>query len=193
MIIAGSDVSGNVRRGGQKRYIAFVVGTEERVNKIYKNIGLKEIHMAKLSDPQREYVYQKLNLQHSEILAWCFEVEKQNIVHYIFNHPRLHPRTRSKESIEKKFDHHLLRAFKNTLENFTYSHKIGLKDLTVECDSDMFYTVEYWGMKNKYRGKAYELSDAIAWFNEKSRKIKQCAPLNLKDEIKNKMESELLE
>jgi len=192
MIIAGSDVSGNVRRGGQKRYIAFVVGTEERVNKIYKDIGLRKIHMAKLSDAQREQVYQRLNLQHSKILAWCFEVEKQNIIHYIFNHPRLYPKTRSKESIEKKFDYHLLRAFKNTLENFTYSHQIGLKDLTVECDSDMFYTVQYWGMKNKDRGKAYQLSDAIAWFNEKSRKIKQCIPLDLKDEIKSKMESELL-
>ena len=192
MIIAGSDVSGNTRGGGQKRYIAIVIGTEERINKIHKDIGIKEIHMSELTPNQREKVYRKLNFNRSDIVAWCLDVEKQNIVHGIFKHTRLFPKKTNKGFIEKKFDHHLLQAIRSRIENFTYTRNGGLRDLTVQCDSDMFHTVKYWGMHDQHKGKAFELADAVAWFNEKNRKIKHCIQLDLKKGIKDEMESEFI-
>jgi hypothetical protein len=47
-------------------------------------------------------------------------------------------------------------------------------------------------MKKKQRGRAYEISDAIAYFNEKERKVKGCTDLDLRDKLRKQMECELL-
>lgn len=42
-------------------------------------------------------------------------------------------------------------------------------------------------MKNERKGKAYELSDAVAWCNEHGRILKGCQEMDLRDEIFSKM------
>lgn len=192
MILAGSDVSGNTVGGGQHRHIAFLVGKEESINTIYNKIGLKEIHMVRLTDTQKENVYRLLDFSTNDILAWCFHVEKQNTVDYIQNHEKLHPKTKSRESIHKRFDHLLLKEFREKLESFCSQNRISITDLQVECETDMAYTIDNWRMKKKSRGRAYEISDAIAYFNEKARKIRGCGDIDLRDKLRKQMESELL-
>ena len=112
MLVAGTDVSGNTVGGGQHRHISFLIGSEDSINKLYKDINLKEIHMVRLSEPIRQHVQQKLDFRGSDILAWCFHVEKQHTVDYISRHERLHPKTRPKESIFRHFDYLLLQQFR---------------------------------------------------------------------------------
>jgi hypothetical protein len=192
MLIAGSDVSGNTIGGGQHRHISFLIGNEESVNKLYKDIDLKEIHMVRLDESIRQHVLQKLDFKGSNILAWCFHVEKQHTVDYISKHERLHPKTKPKESIFRHFDYLLLQQFKEQIESVCFAQKTTLDELTVECDSDMRFTVQNWKMKDRSRGKAYEIADAIAYFNEKDRRIKGCVDVDLRDKIRKQMETDLL-
>ena len=49
-----------------------------------------------------------------------------------------------------------------------------------------------WKMQQVSRGKAYELADAVAWFNQKHVKINSCIEMDLRDSIKESMERDLL-
>ncbi|MGI0056897.1 MAG: hypothetical protein ACREAK_05930 [Nitrosarchaeum sp.] len=192
MLIAGSDVSGNTIGGGQHRHISFLIGSEESINKLYNDIHLKEIHMVRLTESARKHVQQKLDFRGNDVFAWCFHVEKQHIINHIANHERLHPKNKPRESIFRHFDYLFLQQFKEQLEAICYSHKTSLDELTVECDSDMQFTIQNWKMRKKSRGKAYEIADAIAYFNEKDRKTKGCVDVDLRDKIYRQMEYDLL-
>lgn len=148
--------------------------------------------MVRLTEQMRQNVKQKLDFTGNNILAWCFYVEKQNTVDYIYKHERLHPANRPKKSIYRHFDYLLLQEFKDKIENMCYSYKIGVDELTVECDPDMLYTIKNWKMKYKTGGKAYEIADAIAYFNEKGHKIKGCIDMDLRETIRKQMEYGLL-
>jgi len=101
MIIAGSDVSGN-EEDGQSRHIAFVIGSEESINALYNEVGIKEIHMVKLSSEQRSQVVQKLDFKKHGIKAWCFHVGKQRVTDEIYAHIRLKPKNQRKEKNKSK-------------------------------------------------------------------------------------------
>lgn len=192
MIIGGTDVSGNTVGGGQHRYIAIVIGKEESINRVYGKIGLAEIHMVRLDAQQKSTVRQNLDFKSDEILVLCIEVERQHIVDLIFKHTRLHPKTRSRQSIQQRFDYHLLDLIKERIETFALSHKSALIDIIIQCDSDMELTIKNWKMTSTRRSKAYEISDAVAHFNEKGIRLKGCIDLDLRDELKRRMEYDLL-
>lgn len=192
MIIGGADVSGNTVGGGQHRYIAIVIGKEESINRIHNKIGLKEIHMVRLDAQQKLTVKQNLDFRSDEILVLCIEVERQHIIDLIFSHARLHPRTRSRQSIQQRFDHLLLDLIKKRMETFAFGHGSALTDIVIQCESDMELTVKNWKMPSARRGKAYEISDAVAHFNEKGTKLKRCIELDLRDELRSRMEYDFL-
>lgn len=59
---------------------------QEKINSLYDEIGLKEIHMVRLDEKQKERVIRILDFTKSDILAWCLKVDKQHIVDYMYNH-----------------------------------------------------------------------------------------------------------
>ena len=191
MIIAGSDVSGN-ENDGQSRHIAFIIGQEESINAIYKDIGIKEIHMVKLSAEQRTHVVQKLDFKKYGIKAWCFHVGKQRITEEIYEHIRLQPKNKRKDKIHQNFDYHLLNHFRPEIEKLTIPQSMEFSDLRVQCDADMALTIEFWKMKREMKGKAFELSDAVAWCNEHNRSLKGCQEMDLIDTIYSQMSYDLL-
>ena len=193
MLVGGADVSGDNRREGQRNYIAFLVGTEERINKIYNNIGINGIHMSELSEKERMQVHRNLNFNSNDIHVWCLHVQRQHIENYILNHNRLRNYKKPKVNIHKNFDYHLLNSIKVELENFVYSRKQEFSDIVVQTDSDMRDTVEQWNIMRVDEGRAYELADAVAWFNQRNIQIDSCDDMDLRDSIKSLMEQDLLE
>jgi len=75
MLVGGADVSGDNKREGQRNYIAFLVGTQEIINKIYNDIGINSIHMSELSEKQRMQVHHNLNFDSNGIHVWCLHVQ----------------------------------------------------------------------------------------------------------------------
>ncbi|PIW35626.1 MAG: hypothetical protein COW26_03450 [Nitrosopumilales archaeon CG15_BIG_FIL_POST_REV_8_21_14_020_33_23] len=192
MFVGGADVSGDKRREGERNYIAFLVGTKERINKIYDNIGIDGIHMSELSDPQREQVRRNLDFKHNDVRAWCFHVQRQHIEDYFIHHSRLKNPKLPKISIHKNFDHYLLRSIKDDLEKFVFPYHQELSDIVVQTDWDMKHTIEHWKMQRVDEGIAFQLADAIAWFNQKHIRIDNCKDMDLRDYIKSSMEQDLL-
>ena len=190
MIIAGSDVSGDVNKG-QHRHIAFVIGKEDDVNSLHKKIGIREIHMLRLEDWEKTHVIQTIDFEQYNIKAWCFYVNKQNVINSIYNHQKLRPKNRMKEKVYQVFDRYLLDHFKSDLENITYPHGLKLTDLHIQCEGDMSNTVINWKMTPEHKGKAYEFSDAVAWCNERGKKLKGCYEHDLEEELFNKTSYDL--
>ena len=192
MLVGGADVSGDNRREGQRNYIAFLVGTQERINKIYNNIGINGIHMSELSEKQRTQVHRNLNFNSNDIHVWCLHVQRQHIENYILNHDRLRNYKKPKVNVHKNFDYHMLNSIKTELENFVYSRKQEFSDIVVQTDSDMRDTIEQWNMMRVDEGRAYELADAVAWFNQRNIHVNFCDDKDLRDNIRLLMEQDLL-
>jgi hypothetical protein len=191
MLFAGSDVSGD-ENDGQIKYIAFIVGKEEDINSQHNDIDINEIHMVRLEPQEKKQVIERIDFESYNLKAWCFYVDRQQIVDSIFNHIRLHPKNKRKPTIHKSFDSHFLYQFKDDLEEFTYKHGTALNDLQVQCDGDMSLTIKNWRMKKAPRGKAHQLADAIAWCNERDQKLNGCQEVALQEIIRNRMQQDLL-
>jgi hypothetical protein len=192
MLVGGADVSGDKQGEGQRNYVAFLIGTEERINRIYKDIGINGIHMAELSESERQHVHNNLNCKYDDIRVWCLHVQRQHIEQYILNHSRLKNYKKPKVNVHKNFDYHLLRSIKNELENFVFPYRQEFSNIVVQTDGDMGDTVVQWKMQQVSRGKAYELAYAVAWFNQKHVKINSSIEMDLRDSIKESMERDLL-
>ena len=76
--------------------------------------------------------------------------------------------------------------------NFAAKHRCEVRDIEVECDSDMRDTALAWGMKPVAGAKAYDLADVIAWSNVHGRVIKTCKEVDIRDQIYKDMRRDLL-
>lgn len=188
MLIAGSDVSG-IQGLGEQSYISFIVGTQEAINSMHKNTGVKKIHMIRLDENEKNNVINALDFCRPDVNAWCFYVERQNIVNNIFNHPRFKKKPGLKESVYVEFDKIFLKCFRHELNDFCIQHNEEIRKLSVECDSDMTQSIRRWNFTNLNEGKASELSDAIAWCNSHNKKLNGCREVNLANEIDSKLTS----
>lgn len=169
MLLGGADASGykqkkGERGEGQRNYLCFLVGTEERINKIHKDVGLDEIHMSELDEKEIQQVHDNLDFKHDDIRVWCFHVNRQLLEKYILKHPKLTYHKIPKLNVHKNFDHHLLNLFKDELESFIFPRHEDYSDLEIQTDSDMEFAVKHWRMKRvdkKKEGIAFGLADAV--------------------------------
>ena len=197
MLLGGADVSGDKHREGEqtegeRNYLSFIIGTEERIKKIYKDIGIDGIHMSELSESQRQHVHDNLNLKHSDVRVWCFHVQRQHLIDYILLHSKLAYNKKPKLNIHKNFDHHLLNLFKDELDSFVFPLKHEYSELVIQTDDDMKDVVEHWRMGRDNKGIAFELADAIVWFNKKRINVDNCIERDYRDQLKKLMEHDLL-
>ena len=126
--VGGADVSGDKhglgeQREGERNYISFFVGIEDVINTIYNNIGIDGIYMSELSDKQIEQVRHNLDFHSNDVRVWCFHVQRQHVEDYFINHTKLRSRKIPISNIHKNFDLHLLRSFKNELEDFVFPYR----------------------------------------------------------------------
>lgn len=187
MIIAGADVAGS-KKFGEHRVIALVIGIEEDINSLYNKIGLPEIHMSELEETVRNQVIEKLDFKGKNILVFSLMVEKIKTVHKIHEYKKRQDPLFPVNVIFQHFDSSLLDEIKDRIEKITYRHGVGIRDLPVECENDMSNTVRTWRMQKKPMGKAYELSDAIAWCCNNDKRIKGIIRLDLVSKLRKKME-----
>lgn len=192
MLLLGADVSGNLTGDGQSRHIGLVLGTEENVNRMYRNLGLsKKIHMVAMSKLQRKTVFQNLEFN-DKLLGLCLNVEKQKTISSIINDPKFNPLTTPKSRLQKHFDYLVLKSIRPIIAPFLVSHGCEISDVIMQCDSDMVKTGRNWQMETSDRGRAYEIADVVAWFNGHSNPIKSCQEINLVYELLMQMRLDFL-
>ena len=191
MLIGGIDVSGD-RHQGQNNHAALVVGAVDAINRAYNKIGINPIHMSELSKRQRLMVHNNLDLSSNDISAWCFHISRQRIEDDMLKLTRSKKSRMPRINIHKSFETYWFRRFRSDLESFAARFRMELTEVTIQADADMNPTLKYWGMPSKCRGRAYELSDAVAWFNQKGIKIRDCKTVDLREKIRNDMEQGLV-
>ncbi len=191
MVLIGSDAIGQSKIS-QHQYIAIVIGTDESINRIYNNIGLPEIHMRDLTPNQRRRVMETLDFGPHDLTALCLHLERQTIIDDLRINEKLNPKRKQKIAIHKHFDYLLLKEIKNLIEEFTLLHGQHVDDLTMQCDGDMLLTAQNWNMGTTMRGRAYELSDALAFCNQRRHHVDGCHELDLRDKLRTKMYQDLL-
>ena len=191
MLIGGADVSGS-KTDGQQNHAALVVGKEDAINRIYNNIGISPIHMSEMSQHQRCQVYDRLDFSSDEAVVWCFHVSRHRAVNSMKERIASGKKRKPKTNIHKSFDSYWFQLFRDTLTDFAANFRAELSDIAIEADADMLPTVKNWNINGRYKGKAYELADAVAWFNQKGDKIQNCKVMDLRDAITWSMERHLL-
>ena len=97
------------------------------------------------------------------------------------------------EKMYKHFDYLLIKEIRDIVEQFAFFRRCELKEIIMQCDSDMAKTGTNWKMCIAKEGKAYEIADAIAWCNRCSATIKQCKELDLAKKLRIDMQRDLLE
>jgi len=187
VIIIGADVSGNLSGGGQSRHIAIVLGTEESVNRTYRKIGVHAIHMVSMSHAKRQQVFQNLAFGDRDLVGLCLNVERQKAIDAVTNDPRFVSRHMSKSRIHKQFDYLLFRKIRDIVEPFAYERGCEIKDIVMQCDSDMSKTGVNWRMRTADGGRAYDLADAVAWCNEHGRRLRHCREIDLAGKLRGEM------
>ena len=191
MLIGGVDVSGS-KADGQQNHVALVVGKEDTINRIYNNVGISAIHMSKMSKPQRDQVLKNLDFSSNEIAVWCFHVNRRQIEDCIQKRITSEKKRKSKVNIHKSFESYWFQLFKDELADFAVRFRAEISDIVVEADADMRPTIKNWNIDSKHKGRAYELSDAVAWFNQKGINIQNCKVVDLRSAIMDSMEHHLL-
>ena len=180
------------RHGSQHNHAALIIGKEDEISRIYNNIGISPIHMSEITEQKRQHVYGNLDFSSNEIRVWCFHISRRQIENDIQERLRTRNSRKSRISIHKNFDTHWFRLFRNDLETFAAKLRTELSEIVIEADSDMVPTLKNWNINSTYKGKAYELSDAVAWFNQKGARLEQCKIMDLRTNIEELMKHSLL-
>ena len=80
MLLAGVDVSGSKSVGNHK-FMGIVIGTQESICCIDKNLESKQIHMNALTDKKKQdAILSKLRFNGNENIAFCIRLDKDTIV-----------------------------------------------------------------------------------------------------------------
>lgn len=190
MLIGDVDVSGDIQQG-QHNHATLIVGKEDTINKAYNKIGISPIHMSELSERQRLQVRNNLDLSSSEIAAWCFHINRRRIEADMSEYIRSRGNRMPKINVRKSFETYWFRMFQCDLKSFATLLRTDLSEIAIQADADMIRTLKSWRIVSKYKERAYEISDAIAWFNQKGVKIQDCKIKDLRDRIRKDMKQGL--
>ena len=186
MLVGGADVSGS-EADGQQNHVALVVGKEDTINKIYKNVGISPIHMSEMSERQRRQVLDNLDFSSSEITVWCFHVNRQRIENTMQELITSGKKRKPRINIHKSFESYWFQLFRSELVAFATEFRADISDIVIEVDADMRPTIQNWNIDGRYKGRAYELADAVAWFNQRGVKMQDCRVVDLRDRIISSM------
>ena len=123
--------------------------------------------------------------------VWCFHIDRRNIERAVRERMKSQKKRRSRTNIHKSFDSYWFPLFKGEPTDFAARFRAELSDIVIEADADMRQTVKNWKIEYKHKGRTYELSDAVAWFNQKGVRIQNCRDVDLRGPIMEGMERHL--
>ena len=168
MLLAGVDVSGSKPVGNYK-FMGIVIGTQESICCIDKNLESKQIHMSAVIDKKKQdAILSKLRFNGNENIAFCVRLDKDTIVKEISTRKKLghrHPR----KNIFRAYDYLLYKYMHERITTFLAKHNHALSDVAFQCDSDCRDFIKANGLRHDSIGNAHRLADIVAWSNNKNK------------------------
>ena len=183
-MIAGMDVSGDPKSGNHK-FMAIVIGTDEKVNALTSDLGSKPIHMKNLRKSDRNAVMNRVKFDGTEIAGFCIHLEKDRALSTVMEH--LAKKDKQSYDNRKKLSrtcHALMwEMIRDPLESFLLLHGCVAQDLVFQCDADCRGFASDRGWRHENCGPAYSLADILAWGNSHGREPTGTMSLDIADRL----------
>lgn len=189
-LVAAVDVSGDQRSGNHK-FLAIVIGTEEKINAIRKNLGNNKIHMSTIkSQSAKERIISKVIFDGRESIAFCLRIDMKHILEPIKS-KRTTQKRKGQKRIYRIYYNAVIYLVRKRIENFLTSHHYAIHDVYFQCDIDCRNMIKDNGLKHDSPGSAHDLADVVAWANNRCVEPKGVIPIDLTEELKNSLEKTL--
>lgn len=185
-IVAGLDVSGDQKAGNYK-YMALVMGTDEKIKAIARHIGKKSSHMRDAkSKTVKERILSKVKFDGVESIAFCMYMDKRSILSPIIQKTDSNNRM-AHNRIYRRYNLIAMHHMRSRIDAFLASHNHSVHDVIFECDDDCRGFVKDNGLRHCDPGNAHSLADNTAWANNHGGEPYGTIPVNLAREIRKGM------
>lgn len=175
-------MSGDSDSGGYK-YMAIVIGTEEKVSSVAKKLG-SPIHMREIASRKKKIsLVSMLEFDRKEVIAYCIKVNRDKAALKISKLRKSRKKNIPYSRIIRAHNRLLLRRLRGPIEEFTVMHGCNVAELAFQCDSDCESFLKDNGLNYVDGGAAHELSDMTAWGNNAGREPRGTVALDLEDEL----------
>lgn len=184
MLLAGVDVSGRPDTGNYK-FMSVVIGTDEKIESITKNLGMKNTHMHNISDQGvRDSIISRVNFDGKQCVAFCYRIELDKIIKRI-------NATRAKNVRKRKIFttcYYIMWALvQDHVKSFLRKHRCDAHDVVFQCDGDSEAFLKTVGLRPGYKGRAHSLADIVAWANNNKKEPDGVISVDLSGEISRRM------
>ncbi len=186
MLVGGMDLSG--RPNDDSKYMGLVVGVEENLVAMIKNLEINKIHSATLKTSRmRRELASKLEFNYRENIALCIRLDKHDIIE---NAKKKISPTRYR-AIHRRYNHLLYKFIHEDITKFTTSHKEELSRINFQCDLDCLGFVVDNNLCHSKNAFIHTLSDLVAWANNDEMNIDGLIHLDSTEWIKEKLNENL--
>lgn len=178
------DVSGDQYSGNHK-FLAVVIGTEEKINAIVKNLGNNKTHMSMIKSKSiKDRIISKVIFDGRESIAFCIRIDMRHILESVKSKRTVHRRT-GQNRIYRIYYKTVIFLIRTYIENFLVNHHCAISEIPFQCGDDCKSMIKYNGVNHDRPGSAHDLADIVAWANNRYMEPKGVVSINLTDEIKN--------
>lgn len=189
-LVAAMDVSGDQYSGNHK-FLAVVVGTEEKINAIVKNLGNSKTHMSMIKSKNiKDRIISEVIFDGRESIAFCIRIDMKHILEPIKSRRTTQRRT-GQSRIYRIYYRAVIYLVRKHIENFLASHRYAIHDIYFQCDDDCRNMIKYNGLKHDEPGSAHDLADIVAWANNRCMEPEGVVSIDLTGAIKGYLKKTL--
>ena len=186
ILLVGMDASGNPTSGNHK-FVAIIIGTEERIASLVRRLGNRAIHMNMIrNQKEQNRIIESLIFDRTECVAFCIRLERKKILEKI-SHTRRRNRSFNNRKLLHTYHYLVCRAIRGHIEKFLHQHGCGIDDVVFQCDGDCRDLAKDVGWRYGDAGSAHMLADIVAWANSHGREPVGVVSLDLTDSIYEQM------
>ena len=168
MLVAGMDASGNSSLGS-RRFMGVVIGTQEGIHLIVKQLGHHQSHMRMITDKDKQNeIISKLQFDRDKVIAFCVQLDKDDIVAKTQEAKKTRHRY-SRKRIYRTYDHLLYTHIQEKIKAFAVKHHHDIDEILFQCDQDCLDFVKSNGLKFDRPGSTHMLADIVAWSNNRGK------------------------
>lgn len=179
------DVSGNQEKSNYN-YLGVVLGTNESIQNLSKELGSYPEHMSKIPKNERSEIIKKLTFDGNDRIAFCFKLDRKRILSEVKNSRK--GRRISTGKILNVFETLIMKELRKRIENFVLNHKTSLTELRFQCDDDCVKFLRNGSFQKVPIGIAYRISDYVAWCNNNDGiELKQVIEVNITEDLSSRI------
>ncbi len=187
ILLVGMDASGNPTSGNHK-FVAIIIGTEERIASLIRRLGNRAIHMHMIrSKKEQDRIIEELCFDHTECIAFCIRLERKQIFEKLYRGKLKKSRYIQNTTILRTYHYLVWRDIRDHVEKFLHQHGYGIGDVVFQCDGDCRDFAKDMGWHHEAAGSAHMLADIVAWANAHGREPAGAVRLDLTDSVYQQM------